>query len=147
MPPQLTGSGIIRADLSCTLIALIGTTADAFITTLEIESPDELIPPPKNEVEKLFVLPVSYFERNEPERYQVRPEIQSSYMDQNGEKVFLLPTEALNLPERYAESWGFRHHRILVFRTRGDACLWYHRRKNIRDNPKNQMRIVDRNVD
>ncbi|MBW2099281.1 MAG: CoA pyrophosphatase [Deltaproteobacteria bacterium] len=105
-----------------TLIALIGATVDAFIATLEIKSPDELTPQ-KDEVEKLFTLPVSFFERNEPEKYSVRSEIQSSYMDQNGEKVVLLPTEALNLPERYAESWGFRRHRILVYNTR-ETPIW-----------------------
>jgi coenzyme A diphosphatase NUDT7 len=105
-----------------TLVSPMGATVDSFIATLSIRSLNEL-KIDRKEVEKVFMIPVSFFEKNEPEKYKVRLEIQSSYVDKNGEKINLLPVQELELPERYNRPWGGRKFRVLVYKT-GREIIW-----------------------
>ncbi len=99
-----------------TIIASVGVTVDSFVGVLDIDSPDQLRINP-DEVESVFTLPVSFFEQAPPEKYQIRTEIQPYFMDKNNQKVVLLPSQELGLPERYHKPWGRSLSNILVYRT------------------------------
>ena len=99
-----------------TLIGPTGVTVDSFIGTIDI--PDiSALNYDKNEVEKIFLLPVSFFAENEPEKYHVRLEINPTEIDKNGVKVETLPVKDLQLPVRYSKPWRGRKHSVLVYKT------------------------------
>ncbi len=68
-------------------------------------------------------MPVSFFQNNPPEVYHVRLESHPYYFDENGEKIILFPVEELKLPARYANPWGFRKRKVLVYKT-GEDIIW-----------------------
>lgn len=99
-----------------TVVALMGATVDSFIGVADIELDEIKIN--AEEVESIIIIPVSYFENNEPERHSVKVTVHPSYIDENtGEEVILLPVESLGLPERYKKPWGNYHQGILVYKT------------------------------
>ena len=75
------------------------------------------------EVEKIFTIPVSYFQINPPEVYYIRLETHPYYFDEKGEKIILLPAEELNLPARYANPWGFSKKKVLVYKS-NEEVVW-----------------------
>jgi 8-oxo-dGTP pyrophosphatase MutT (NUDIX family) len=77
----------------------------------------------KVEVEKIFTIPVSFFQNNLPEVYYVRMESHPYYFDENGDKIILLPVEELKLPARYANPWGIKKRKIFVYKT-GEEIVW-----------------------
>ncbi len=97
-----------------TLVSPRGITVDSFPALLDIGGLDDLAPEPR-EVERVFSLPVSWFEENEPQTYWLRLQIQPSYIDGSGEKVDLLPVDALGLPQRYASTWEGGGHRVSIY--------------------------------
>ncbi len=99
-----------------TLVGPMGITLDVFVATIEIENLNE-IKIDKNEVEKIFTLPASYFKFNEPGKYSVRVEARPDFVDEDGNRIELLPVKQLGLPERYAGTWKNGSHRVLVYKT------------------------------
>ena len=93
-----------------------------FVGLLQIDAVEELAFD-RNEVEKVFLVPLSYFKQTEPERYEVRVEIQASYVDENGVEQVLLPAEELGLPERYFRTWGGNRYHVLVY-PEGEEIVW-----------------------
>lgn len=77
----------------------------------------------KTEVEKIFTIPVSFFQNNPPEVYHVRLESHPYYFNENGEKIILLPVDELKLPARYSNPWGIRKRKVLVYKT-GKDIVW-----------------------
>ncbi|CAN2044163.1 Phosphohydrolase, MUTT/NUDIX family protein [Candidatus Magnetomoraceae bacterium gMMP-1] len=112
----------IKLQGSLNTFLSIGVTVDPFVGILKIQDLNELNID-KNEVARIFILPVSYFEKTEPEIYNIRVEAQPSYIDNNGKKVILLPAEELNLPERYKKPWGARIHKVFVYKT-DEGIIW-----------------------
>ncbi len=105
-----------------TLIGPMGVTVDSFIGTVDIDN-ISVINHDKNEVEKLFSIPVSYFTENEPEKYYVHLEIHPTEIDTNGNKIETLPVKELKLPGRYSNPWRGRKHRVLVY-TKTEEVIW-----------------------
>lgn len=99
-----------------------GTTVDAFLGVIDISSLDDLNINP-DEVERIFSVPVSYFETTEPELYKVKIVAYPSYINQSGEEVMLLPVKELGLPERYAEPWSNTLNNVFVYRVAG-VTIW-----------------------
>ncbi|MEF8822972.1 MAG: CoA pyrophosphatase [Desulfohalobiaceae bacterium] len=97
-----------------TLVSPRGITVDSFPALLDIRGPDELAPDPR-EVERVFSLPVSWFEENEPDTYWLKLQIQPSYVDGSGEKIDLLPVDTLGLPQRYASTWEGLRHSVAIY--------------------------------
>jgi len=119
--------GIKKEDISIhgildTLIGPMGVTVDSFIGTLNLTDLSEL-KFDKEEVEKIFVIPVSFFMDNAPELYHTRMEINPTDIDKNGEKITTLPVKELQLPERYSRTWRGRKHNIYVYKT-DDGVIW-----------------------
>ena len=77
----------------------------------------------RNEVEKVFLVPLRFFEQTEPGRYEVRVEIQASYVDEDGVEQVLLPAEELGLPERYFRTWGGKRYHVLVY-PENEEIVW-----------------------
>ncbi len=119
--------GIDKKDIEVigelgTLIGPMGITLNAFVGELKLKDIDNYNID-KLEVEKIFTIPVSFFQDNPAEIYHVRLEAHPYYFDKNGEKIILLPVQELKLPERYANPWGFRKRKVLVYKT-GEDVVW-----------------------
>lgn len=101
---------------------VLGGVIDPFLAEVRIEGIDELILQ-EDEVEKVFFVPVSWFEKNQPEIYHVRIEAHPRIKKENGEIETLLPSIELGLPDSYARPWVGRKHRVLVYRVQGEL-VW-----------------------
>jgi 8-oxo-dGTP pyrophosphatase MutT (NUDIX family) len=105
-----------------TLIGPMGVTVDSFIGTIDINNIASF-KLDKEEVEKVFAIPVSFFAANEPEIYHARIEINPTEIDKNGEKIDILPVKELKLPERYSHPWRGRKHKVYVYKT-AEGVIW-----------------------
>jgi len=105
-----------------TLVAPMGVTVDAFLGVLNIQSLDELTLD-KNEVEKVFLVPVDHFLKQKPEEYTVKLEVHPSYKDEDGKMVELLPVHKLGLPARYSKPWKNGFHRVFVYNST-EEVIW-----------------------
>jgi 8-oxo-dGTP pyrophosphatase MutT (NUDIX family) len=99
-----------------TLLTPHGVLIEPFVGVLNLSSLTEITPEP-NEVDRIFTLPVTFFEQTQPEEYAIRIQMQSVHIDEHGKETILLPVKELGLPERYASSWGGRTYRVLVYHT------------------------------
>lgn len=114
-----------------TVFSNMGATVDAFLAILEVDSLDDLRISP-DEVERVFTIPVSYFENTEPEIYRVNIVVQPSYINEDGEEVVIFPVEELGLPERYTRPWGNVMSKIYVYRV-AEVTIWGITARLIRD--------------
>lgn len=105
-----------------TVVAPMGLTIDTFIAFLNISSLKE-INIDTREVEKVFTFPLKYFLENEPEIFYSRLEIHSTDIDENGNKIELLPVNKLGLPSFYAKPWRSGKHRVIVYPVKPDI-IW-----------------------
>ena len=105
-----------------TLVTPMGIIVETYIGKLEIESLGELKFDNK-EVDKIFLVPLEFFFNNEPEKYENQLQLHPYIVDENGEKIDLLPVRELGLPERYANPWKKGKHRVLVYRYENEI-IW-----------------------
>lgn len=105
-----------------TLVAPMGVTVDAFVGLISIQNVDELSID-KNEVEKVFLVPIENFLRNKPEEYTVKLEVHPSHTNEKGKTIELLPVQKLGLPERYSKPWKNGFHRVLVYNST-EEVIW-----------------------
>jgi coenzyme A diphosphatase NUDT7 len=105
-----------------TVVAPMGVTVDAFVGLISVSSLDELSVD-KNEVEKVFLIPVESFLKQKPEEYTVKLEVHPSYTDEQGKKIELLPVQKLGLPARYSKPWKNGFHRVLVY-SETEEVIW-----------------------
>ncbi|BDQ01719.1 CoA pyrophosphatase [Ignavibacterium sp.] len=105
-----------------TLVTPMGIIVETFVCKLDISSLEELNYD-KKEVDKLFLVPLDFFINSEPEIYENQLQLHPYIVDENGEKIDLLPVKALGLPERYANPWKKGKHRVLVYRYENEI-IW-----------------------
>lgn len=105
-----------------TLVAPMGVAVDAFVGLISINNLDDL-KIDKNEVEKVFLVPIEHFLNKKPEEYTVKLEVHPSYLDEKGKLVELLPVSKLKLPERYSKPWKNGLHRVLVYNST-EEVIW-----------------------
>jgi 8-oxo-dGTP pyrophosphatase MutT (NUDIX family) len=105
-----------------TLVTPMGIIVETYIGKLQIESLNELKYDSK-EVDKIFIVPLELFFNNEPEKYENQLQLHPYIVDENGEKIDLLPVRELGLPERYANPWKKGKHRVLVYRYENEI-IW-----------------------
>lgn len=101
---------------------VLGGVIDPFVAEIRINGLEELVLQ-RDEVEKAFLVPVSWFENNSPEIYHVRIEAHPRIKKENGDIETLLPSIELGLPDSYAKPWVGRKHRVLVYRVDGEL-VW-----------------------
>lgn len=105
-----------------TLVAPMGVTVDPFVGFISVKDLNELLID-KNEVEKIFTVPVEHFIKTKPDEYTVKLEVHPYYTDENGKKVELLPVQKLGLPQRYSKPWRNGFHRVLVYNSL-EEIIW-----------------------
>lgn len=99
-----------------------GITIDSFLAILDIDNVSEL-QPDRNEVEDIFILPVSWFIENKPQEYNLRLEIHPFSKADNGTRIDHLPVEDFGLPAKYGHSWTGLGHKVYVYST-PKAVIW-----------------------
>ncbi len=114
-----------------TVIAPMGATVDAFLAILDLGDLDDL-QINQQEVERVFTIPVSFFEDHEPEAYKVNITVNPSYVNQAGEEVTIFPAQELGLPERYTKPWAHMMSDVFVYRVE-DVTIWGMTARLIRD--------------
>jgi len=105
-----------------TLLAPMGVTVDPYIGLLHIDDINQ-VQYDSREVARIFLLPVSYFQKNPPEVYQVKLKAHPFEKQANGQTKILLPVEKLGLPERYHQPWGGVPLNVYVYHT-PEAIIW-----------------------
>ncbi len=105
-----------------TLIGPMGVTVDSCIGILDINSIDEL-DFDESEVESVFLVPVSWFQNNPPEEYFVQLVVHPHYTDEKGNVVQLLPSQELELPDKYNRPWRAGKRKIYVYKLK-EGVLW-----------------------
>lgn len=104
------------------VIASMGTIVQGFVGELKINSIKEF-DINRDEVEKIFTVPVSYFEKNQPEKYKVAIKVSSTIIDEEGKELIIFPAKQLGLPEIYHSTWGNSKNNIFVYRA-CDEVIW-----------------------
>ncbi len=104
------------------ILLIPGVLVESFIAEIGIKNLDE-INFDKTEVEKVFAVPVSFFKENPPEVHHVRLEAHPFYIDDEGDKIELLPVEKLNLPARYSKPWGKIKRKVYFYHYEGET-IW-----------------------
>jgi 8-oxo-dGTP pyrophosphatase MutT (NUDIX family) len=123
-----------------TVVALMGQVIDVYVGASEI-GPQDMHADPK-EVEKIFTIPVSHFEEKGPEEYQVLLKQYPSYIDEeSGEKIVLLPSAELGLPERYEKPWSSFKYKVFAYRT-DEGTIWGVTARIIKDFIKKQQGLI-----
>ena len=105
-----------------TFVSPRGVTVDSFVALLDVNSLQDLRPD-SNEVERLFTIPVSFFEQTLPEVYDLELEIKPWCEPRKGKPLRLLPVDALGLPPKYKNPWPGLAHRVLVYQTQ-EEVVW-----------------------
>ena len=105
-----------------TFVSARGVTVDSFVATLDLSTLDEL-KPDSNEVQRLFTLPVSFFEHHPAQEYELELEIKPWYKTKDKVGIEQLPVDALGLPPRYKKPWPGLAHRVLVYQT-PEEVVW-----------------------
>ncbi len=105
-----------------TFVSPRGITVDSFLATLDISTLQDLSPDTE-EVERLFLLPVSWFEAHPPLVYDLASEIKPLTLGPDGESVELFPVDELGLPARYKKPWHGMTHRVYVYHT-PEETVW-----------------------
>ncbi|MBZ0199259.1 MAG: CoA pyrophosphatase [Ignavibacteriaceae bacterium] len=105
-----------------TLVGPMRVTVDSVVAILKIDDISN-IPFDKREVEKIFLLPISFFEKTPPEKYKLQLQAHSTIKDKSGNEIELFPAKELKLPERYQKPWNAGNSTVLVYRT-GEGTIW-----------------------
>ncbi|KPA09357.1 DNA mismatch repair protein MutT [Candidatus Magnetomorum sp. HK-1] len=105
-----------------TLLAPMGMTVDPFIGILDIDDISK-INIDNDEVARVFLLPVSYFETQAPEKYQIKLMAHPTDEKPDGQTEILFPVHELGLPKRYHQPWGGSRLNVYVYRT-PEAMIW-----------------------
>jgi len=100
----------------------MGITVDSVIGEMKVKNIKE-VDIDKNEVEKEFTVPVSFFQKKPPDTYNLRVEVHPSYIEKDGKVIELFPAKQLNLPERYHGKWQMRNQKVFVYKT-NDEVIW-----------------------
>ncbi len=105
-----------------TVIAPYGVLVEAFVGYADISLAE--MNSNKHEVETAFSVPLSYFQRNEPEQYEVKTEIHPTILHPDtGQEIVLFPTKLLNIPTRYHKPWGGFRNKVYVYQVNGEV-IW-----------------------
>lgn len=105
-----------------TLVTPMGIIVETYIGKLEVQSLEELKYDLK-EVDKIFLVPLEFFVNTEPDKYENQLQLHPYIVNENGEKIELLPVKELGLPDRYANPWTKGKHRVLVYRYENER-IW-----------------------
>jgi 8-oxo-dGTP pyrophosphatase MutT (NUDIX family) len=98
------------------IITNMGLVVEPFVGFIKVQSIEEF-DINKNEVERIFTVPVSFFLNNEPEKYKVKLMVHPTDIDINGNEEVLLPSKDLGFTEIYHKPWGKYKYDVFVYKT------------------------------
>lgn len=105
-----------------TFVAAMGAVIEIFVGVMNSDIASLNIC--RDEVAKVFTIPVSYFLETAPETHKVLVRIFSSEIDpETSKKIVYLPVRELGLPERYLDPWGNFKQNVYVFKTT-EGIVW-----------------------
>jgi 8-oxo-dGTP pyrophosphatase MutT (NUDIX family) len=104
-----------------TLVTAHGTIIEIFVGELFARPAQLLIN--KNEVEKVFTVPLSFFLQTEPEKYEMKVILSPYETNQNNEKKILFPAEKLAIPQHYRETWSRKNTPVYVYHFQSEV-IW-----------------------
>jgi len=107
-----------------TLVTPMSVVVQPYVGILEIENYEDL-EPNRDEVDKLFTIPLNWFRENSPSIYDLPVKVHPySENGETGERELHFPSHELDLPERYKSPWeGSIPHKIWAYRT-SNGILW-----------------------
>jgi 8-oxo-dGTP pyrophosphatase MutT (NUDIX family) len=119
--------GIQKKDIKIlgqldTYIAPIGTVIEPFVAKVKKKAYENM-KIDSSEVEKTFLIPISFFRETQAEEYTLAHEIHPYKINNEGEKEIYFPVEELGLPEAYRKPWGHKRHKIWVYKYDGEV-IW-----------------------
>ncbi|MDF2612898.1 MAG: pyrophosphohydrolase [Clostridia bacterium] len=119
--------GVLPEDISIIgaldmIIAPMGAIVEPFLGVTDKVTLKELHLN-RDEVEKVFTIPFTFFKNNKPEMYKAQIKVHPSYIDKNGEEVILFPSEDLGLGSNYTKPWGNSENTIYVYKTK-EGVIW-----------------------
>ncbi|MFV7790857.1 NUDIX hydrolase [Aliarcobacter lanthieri] len=77
----------------------------------------------KNEVEKVLLIPLKFFENTKAEVYTLKNQVVPYEIDENGKKIEYFPTKSLGLPKIYHEPWGNKDYKVWVYKWKNEV-IW-----------------------
>lgn len=105
-----------------TVIAPYGVIIDVFVGIANINLNEIKIN--TEEVEYFFTMPISFFQKNSPEEYEVHTHVHPTIVDPKTQvEIELFPTAALGLPPRYHKPWGDFKMKVYVYTTK-EEIIW-----------------------
>jgi 8-oxo-dGTP pyrophosphatase MutT (NUDIX family)/predicted transcriptional regulator len=112
--------GIPRAKIEVggymgAIINPLGAFVDVIAGKLHISDISEL-ELNRKEVERVFLVPVHFFQEKEPEEYRLDYKLHSIVHNEEGEELELFPARKLGLPQKYWHTWSGKHRRIFVYK-------------------------------
>ncbi len=105
-----------------TLVSPFNSIIRGFLGIIKIDSLDELNIN-KDEVERVLVIPLSWFQKNNPEEYHIQLESHPYVVEENGDKVITFPAKELALPEIYHNSWKGSSRKVYLYKYDTDV-IW-----------------------
>ncbi|MHC1684243.1 MAG: CoA pyrophosphatase [Clostridiaceae bacterium] len=108
-----------------------GVVVDAYVGILNVQD-FKTLKVSKDEVDYLFVVPLSYFIETTPEVYETYLKVVPSMVNSKGEEITSFPAKELGLPENYHKPWGNAKHKIHLYRY-NDEIIWGATAKIIND--------------
>ncbi len=100
-----------------TLFGPRGVLVEPIVAEIELVNLDELTID-NSEVEKVFLVPLSFFENNEPEHFKIQYEVNHKCFNSKGEE------DELILPNNYGNDTYYKSIRdVLVYKTNGEI-IW-----------------------
>ena len=106
--------GLLYSPLGATVTGVAAVAQINFFDDLKLST---------DEVDYVFSVPVDFFVENEPQEYEIILHAHSHYIDDNGNRIELLPVKELGLPEMYEDSWGLGKPKVLVYKWK-DEIIW-----------------------
>jgi 8-oxo-dGTP pyrophosphatase MutT (NUDIX family) len=103
-------------------VAPMGVTVEPVVGILNIRDIKDLNID-KNEVDKIFTIPLKYFMETPPEIYSSRVVLEPYYINDEGERIELLPVKHLNLPDKYLEKRIGKSVKVYVYRVNNEV-IW-----------------------
>ncbi len=119
------GIGAEKVDVIGKLDTLIGprnVTVDSCISILNINGINECTID-ESEVEKIFTVPVVFFENNDPEVFKVVSEYKYKFYNPDGIEENLIPSRKKSMNDHIDDSYSKSEREVLVYRAGGEV-IW-----------------------
>jgi len=69
----------------------------------------------KDEVEKVFLVPVNFILNTQPKEFSIELEMNPHQVDENSKIINTFPAKKYNLPEKYHKKWKGKPRKIFLY--------------------------------